>query len=169
MRGGGGVVDDDRGVWVGFGHAGERVRATMQQGGGAGADQGRLVRREFGRQARAFATLGGAGDAHAENAAFALQRRFAVGQKTLHAAFQRHKGPGHGAHAGGDAGAMQIAHTIGHCRAGEGDIVQTNTIPGRHAHLTRRDRGVQADHGRGKPKPRSNCAVSNRGRPTTPE
>ena len=66
-------------------------------------------------------------------------------------------------------GLGQFAHAIRRGVAGDCHVVQSRAVPRRNPDFAGRYRGVQADHGRGKPRPRSNCAVSNSGRPTTPE
>ena len=65
---------------------------------------------------------------------------------------------------------MHIANTVGAPGRHERVIQQRGCRAGRDMHLARAGGDADRDaHGTCQPKPRSNCAVSNSGSPTTPE
>ena len=177
------VIGDDLCLGVGGAQPHGRIRPALDQprlGGGQG-------RRALDRDAWALRTLRRAGDAHHQQAAFLhhLAQRAAgeaglgFWQKTGLAVGQGEKGPGHGGGDSGDMRGQDIAHAIGprwalHPGLGHHIIEHEG-----HAPLARRtadadgrlDRAfgpcIGSDaHGRSHPTPRSNCAVSNSGRPT---
>ena len=93
----------------------------------------------------------------------------AVRQKPL-GAVQRQKTAGHGGNPGHHPAAMQIADPVR--RAWPPDRIVQQRVITQHgdAHLARAGGGQNAQrHGSGQPSPRSSCAVSNSGRPTTLE
>ena len=141
----------------------KRAGAAPQQGGWAG---GRRLR--LGGQPWAFAALPGTGDAHGHRctvgqgggAGTVGQEAFRVGQGD--------ERPGHGGHTGDDTATKHIAHPVRRPRADQGEIQRAKRVTGGHAPFARRCIHQQ-DHGVSQPAPRSNCAVSNNGRPTTLE
>lgn len=94
---------------------------------------------------------------------------FAIWQKSF-VLSQRHKSPSHRGHVGHEAAAMHIANSVRRAGAAYRKIQQCVAVHHRDAPFAGRDGHQDADgHGRSRPAPRSNWAVSNSGRPTTPE
>ncbi len=90
----------------------------------------------------------------------------AVGQEAVRAA-ERHERAGHARHHRGDPAAMHVAHAVRAARAPERVVDQHAVLHRRDPDLARAARGAHR-HGRSQPWPRSSCAVSNSGSPTTP-
>ena len=144
-----------------------RASSSSAPGPRAGGD---LVRRQAGGQPRPLAALRGAGDADRHDVALAQARAtLAVRQEAL-GAVQRHEAACHGGHPGNHPATMQIADPVR--RAWPPDRIVQQRVITQHgdAHLARAGGGQDAQrHGSGQPSPRSSCAVSNSGRPTTLE
>ena len=138
--GGAWIVDVDGCVRVAGVQTGEGVGALGETGGWTSADQELLGLGEACGEARPFAALRGAGDAHAEDGA-SIGRPLAVGQEAFRAV-DRHKTAGHGGDAGDHPAAMHLAHAVRRTWAGDGVVLQ-RAVPRRHPHLAGGDAGEQ--------------------------
>ena len=153
------VIQQDRGGGI----------ATRQLHQWAGAVRRRdFVSRQPRRQPRPLAPL--RRPRHPYRHAIALAQAsspFAVGQEPL-GPIQRHETSCHRANPGHHPPAKQVANTIRGTGPPDGVIQQRPITHHRDPHLARAAGGQDAlAHGNGQPSPRSSCAVSNSGRPTT--
>ncbi len=182
-----GAVQQDLGLGEARGKPLHRQRAAGDQGGcgrRGGGDKRRLGGAEAGGNARPLATLRRADDAERQDHALmhgggdrpARLAGLAFRQEAGGTAGERDEGPGHGGGHGRDAAAMQVAHPIRAAWPLDPGLGQHAALQQRGAQFTRRcaDEDGRATprarrYGRSHPMPRSSCAVSNSGRPTTLE
>ena len=101
--------------------------------------------------------------------AVAPARAVGVGQEPV-GAVQRHEGTRHRGDTGDDPAAVQVADAVRPAGPPDREVEQRAVARHRDADLARAGGGADArGHGIGQPRPRSSCAVSNSGRPTTLE
>ena len=139
---------------------------------GARAEQGRRPVTGVipGRsKSRPFAALRRPYDADAQHVSDASPGSAgAVGQEAVNPARQRHERARHARRHGGYAAAVDVADAIRPPWTPDRVIQQHPVLHRSHPDLAGAAGGVQG-HGNSQPWPRSNCAVSNSGSPTTPE
>ena len=123
-----------------------------------------------GAQTRAFAGLGGTGDLHGEGAARCLASGAAAVGEEAFCPGDGDEGAGHGGDASNDAGAVDVAHAIRGAGAVDGIVDHRVAIDHHHADFAGGTGGENPGrHGMCQPAPRSSCAVSYKGKPTTLE
>ncbi len=159
-----GIVDQDRRGRIGLGQALQRIGAAVQK-------PHRSARRHVRHRGQPgpLAALGRACHPHRQVIALAASGGACAVRQETFGIRQGHEGACHGWHPGRDPAHMHITQPIRRAGPPDGVFGHLLAFQHRNPHLARADGGENPGQGRSHPRPRSSCAVSYKGSPTTPE